>query len=163
MTIVVDNSMAMAWTLIDERSAQADSILDQVMREGGHVPFTFRAEFANGLVELMRIAYDYGKDHTRPASFLRVQASSTPGNVIITFETTEPAAVFYTLDGSVPTYASTMYGTEGLREGGARITVPSGTAVNWFSVDSAGNVERNYRPDGKAKNYSKGVAVVAGG
>ncbi|WP_274627938.1 type II toxin-antitoxin system VapC family toxin [Arvimicrobium flavum] len=50
MTIVVDNSMAMAWTLIDERSAQADSILDQVMREGGHVPFTFRAEFANGLV-----------------------------------------------------------------------------------------------------------------
>ena len=34
-------------------------------------------EFANGLVELMRIAYDYGKDSTRPESFLRVQPSST--------------------------------------------------------------------------------------
>ena len=60
-------------------------------------------EFSNGLVELMRIAYDFGKDKQRPESLLKVEPSSTPGNVIVTFDTNEPAAVFYTLDGSTPT------------------------------------------------------------
>jgi hypothetical protein len=118
-------------------------------------------EFSNGLVELMRVAYDFGKDKTRPESFLKVSPSSTAGNVIVTFDTTEPAAVFYTLDGSTPTYASTMYASAGIREGGELLQVPSGTTVHWFSVDSAGNVERNYVPDGKKKNFGKGVAVLA--
>jgi len=60
-------------------------------------------EFSNGLVELMRIAYDFGKDKQRPESLLKVAPSSTPGNVIVTFDTNEPAAVFYNLDGSTPT------------------------------------------------------------
>jgi predicted nucleic acid-binding protein len=47
--MVVDNSMALAWTLEDEHSASADAVLESVMQEGGHVPFIFRAEFANGL------------------------------------------------------------------------------------------------------------------
>jgi Zinc carboxypeptidase/PA domain/Chitobiase/beta-hexosaminidase C-terminal domain len=118
-------------------------------------------EFANGLVELMRVAYDFGKDRTRPESFLKVQPGSTQGKVIVTFETTEPAAVFYTLDGSVPTYDSTLYGSAGIREGGEMLQVDEGTTVHWFSVDSAGNVERNYRPDGKGRNFGKGVAVLA--
>lgn len=51
---MIDNSIALAWTLIDERSDVADKILDRVMREGGHVPFIFRAEFANGLTMAVR-------------------------------------------------------------------------------------------------------------
>ncbi len=43
-------------------------------------------EFSNGLVELMRVAYDFGKDKTRPESFLKVSPSSTAGNVIVTFD-----------------------------------------------------------------------------
>jgi len=54
LSIVIDNSMALAWTLIDERSDAADMILEKVMREGGHVPFIFRAEFANGLTMAVR-------------------------------------------------------------------------------------------------------------
>jgi predicted nucleic acid-binding protein len=54
LSVVVDNSMALAWTLIDERSDVADTILEKVMREGGHVPFIFRAEFANGLTTAVR-------------------------------------------------------------------------------------------------------------
>jgi len=118
-------------------------------------------EFSNGLMELMRVAHNYGKDRTRPESFLKVQPSSTPGKVIVTFETTEPAAVFYTLDGSVPTYDSTLYGSAGIREGGEMLQVDEGAQVHWFSVDSAGNVERNYRPDGNGTNFGKGVAVLA--
>ena len=54
MSVVIDNSIALAWTLIDERSSAADTILEKVMSEGGHVPFIFRAEFANGLTMALR-------------------------------------------------------------------------------------------------------------
>ncbi|MFI7491874.1 M14 family metallopeptidase [Micromonospora echinaurantiaca] len=117
-------------------------------------------EFANGLVELMRVARDFAKDKQRPESTLTVAPSSTPGMVNVTFETSEPAAVFYTLDRAAPTYASTLYGSAGIREGGETLTVPAGTPVHWFSVDSAGNVENNYRPDGNGQNYRKGTAVL---
>jgi len=38
--------------------------------------------------------------------------------------------------------------------------VPAGTVVHWFSVDAAGNTEGNYVPDGKGKNFRKGVAAL---
>jgi hypothetical protein len=117
-------------------------------------------EFANGLVELMRVAYDFGKDSQRPESSMKVRPASEAGKVLVTFEATEPAAVFYSIDGSIPTYQSELYGSAGIREGGETLVLDEGTTVHWFSVDSAGNVERNYRPDGNAKNFSKGVAVV---
>ncbi|MFC3502154.1 M14 family zinc carboxypeptidase [Micromonospora krabiensis] len=120
-------------------------------------------EFSNGLVELMRVARDFAKDNSRPESGLTVTASSTPGMVNVTFETSEPAAVFYTLDGVAPTYESTLYGSAGIREGGETLTVPAGTRIHWFSVDAAGNVEQNYQPDGRGKNYRKGQAVLTTG
>jgi hypothetical protein len=119
-------------------------------------------EYANGLVELLRVAYDFGKDRTRPESALSLTPSSTAGMVNLRFETTEPAAVFYTLDGGVPTYSSTLYASGGIREGGALLTVPAGATVHWFSVDAAGNVENNYRPDGTGRNYKRGTATLGG-
>ncbi|HEY1106644.1 MAG TPA: chitobiase/beta-hexosaminidase C-terminal domain-containing protein, partial [Agromyces sp.] len=63
---------------------------------------------------------------------------------------------FYTLDGSKPTLSSTMYASAGVREGAETLTVPSGTRINWFSVDAAGNVEKNYQPDGNnGSNYNR--------
>lgn len=52
--MVIDNSMALAWTLADEHNAISDAVLDAVMERGGHVPFIFRAEFANGLTTAFR-------------------------------------------------------------------------------------------------------------
>ena len=112
-------------------------------------------EFANGLIELMRVAYDFDKDKQRPTSSVTVSTSNQPGMADVTFEVSEPAAVFYTLDGSNPTYESTLYGTAGIREGAEVLAVPVGTEIRWFSVDSAGNVEKNYRPDGSGQNYSR--------
>ncbi|MEU2613931.1 M14 family metallopeptidase [Micromonospora sp. NPDC007271] len=117
-------------------------------------------EFSNGLVELMRVARDFDTDHQRPKSGLSVTRSATPGMVDVTFTVSEPAAVFYTLDGSTPTYASTLYASAGIREGGETLTVPAGTRIHWFSVDAAGNVENNYRADGTGKNFLKGSAVL---
>ncbi len=111
-------------------------------------------EFANGLVELMRVARDFETDSKRPTSKVVVSASAEPGMVDVMFDTSESAAVFYTVDGSKPTYASTLYASAGIREGAETITVPAGTRINWFSVDSAGNVEKNYKPDGSGTNFS---------
>jgi len=112
-------------------------------------------EFANGLIELMRVAYDFDKDSQRPTSTVKVAASAQAGMVDLTFEVSESAAVFYTLDGSKPTYESTLYGTAGIREGAEVVTVPAGTTVNWFSVVAAAKKKKNYRPDGSGKNFNK--------
>ena len=111
-------------------------------------------EFANGLVELMRVAYDFDTDSQRPSSSVVVSASAEPGMVDVTFDVSEAAAVFYTLDGAKPTYESTMYSSAGIREGAEVLTVPAGTTIKWFSVDSAGNIEKNYRPDGSGSNHN---------
>jgi hypothetical protein len=118
-------------------------------------------EYANGLVELMRVARAYDKDAKRPTSSLVVAPGTAEGTVDITFEVSEPAAVFYTLDGSKPTFDSTLYATAGIREAGEAITVPYGTRVFWFSVDAAGNIENNYRPDTDAKNWNRAFAVIS--
>jgi hypothetical protein len=112
-------------------------------------------EYANGLMELMKVAYDFDKDSQRPSSTVKVLPSAQPGMVDVMFETTEPASVFYTLDGTTPTYESTLYAAAGIREGAETLTVPVGTKINWFSVDAAGNVEKNYKPDGSGKNFNK--------
>lgn len=112
-------------------------------------------EFANGLIELMQVAYDFDKDKQRPTSTVVTAPGAEPGTVNVTFTVSEPASVFYTIDGSTPTYESTLYAPSGIREGAEVLTVPTGTQINWFSVDSAGNVEKNYRPDGNGRNYSK--------
>ena len=111
-------------------------------------------EFSNGLVELMRVAYDFDKDKQRPTSSVVTSPGAT-GHVDVMFDTTEPASVFYTLDGSTPTYDSTLYASAGIREAGETISVPVGTTINFFSVDAAGNVEKNYRPDGNGRNFNK--------
>lgn len=54
MSVVIDNSMALAWVLPDEKNVRADAVLDRVTREGGYVPFIFRAEFGNGLTVALR-------------------------------------------------------------------------------------------------------------
>ena len=117
-------------------------------------------EFANGLVELMRVARDFATDHQRPESTLSVTPSSTPGMVNVRFGASEPAAIFYSIDGSTPTYLSTLYASAGIREGGETLRLPVGTKIHWFSVDAAGNVENNYTPDGTGKNFRTGFAVL---
>jgi hypothetical protein len=114
-------------------------------------------EFANGLVELMRVARDLDTDSTRPVSTVAMTQGPTQDTVDVTFRTTEAAAIFYTLDGSAPTYGSTLYASAGIREGGETLTLPLGTRIHWFSVDAAGNVENNYQPG--ATNYRRSYTV----
>lgn len=109
-------------------------------------------EFASGLIALFEVALQDSRDVEAPTSDLVAKGSSW------VFTTSEPAAVWYTTDGSTPTFANaTRYDRAGIREGGQELTLPTGTVVKWFSVDNAGNVEGGYDPAANDHYRSKTV------
>ena len=112
-------------------------------------------EFASGLIGLLEVARAHGSDVKPPTTELVLTEDG------VTFETSEPVTIHYTLDGSRPSYTSPMVGSAGLREGEAAIELePGTTTVHWFSVDAAGNVEAQYNPNGNGNNYRKEVVTV---
>lgn len=117
-------------------------------------------EFSNGLMELFRVAYQYDKDHQRPTSTLVPGQGRYDGPVEMVFEASEPVTIFYTLDGSAPTTSSPMIQSSGVREGAESITITETTTVHWFAVDAAGNIEKNYDPDGNGNNYNKALVRI---
>ena len=60
------------------------------------------------------------------------------------------------------TSSSPTIQSAGVREGAESITILETTTVNWFAVDAAGNIERNYYPDGNANNYNKARVTISG-
>ncbi|MGH1564682.1 M14 family zinc carboxypeptidase [Mumia sp. DW29H23] len=116
-------------------------------------------EFANGLVEMARLAREHDLDDVTPVSEIKVSPSSVEGKVNVEFSTNEPAAIYYTTDGTVPNLSSTVYGFAGLRDSGERIKVDEGAEVRWIAVDSRGNVERHFVP-GTDGNYRSWIATV---
>ncbi|HET7800012.1 MAG TPA: M14 family metallopeptidase [Humibacillus xanthopallidus] len=116
-------------------------------------------EFAGGQIGILEVALAHESDSKPPSSTLSVEKQQ-PGSTSFTFTTSEPATVYYTLDGSRPTLASPKLAPAGLREGAGSVTVTDRTEVRWFSVDIAGNTESRYRPDGNGQNYRRQVVTV---
>jgi hypothetical protein len=54
VSLVLDPSLALSWYFEDERTAEADALLDRVVEEGAVVPALWRLEIANGLQMAMR-------------------------------------------------------------------------------------------------------------
>jgi len=54
VSLVLDPSLALSWFFGDERTAQADAVLDRVVEEGAVVPALWRLEIANGLQMALR-------------------------------------------------------------------------------------------------------------
>ncbi|GAA3067784.1 M14 family metallopeptidase [Streptosporangium carneum] len=101
-------------------------------------------EFSSGQIAILEVARDFAADRRRPESRLKV-TGRTDTSTTFTFTIDEPANVYYTLDGSRPTTKSRKLTSAGVREGTQQITVDRTTEVRWFSVDVAGNMERNSR------------------
>jgi len=54
VSLVVDASLTLSWYFADERSAEADAILDRIAETGAIVPVLWRLEVANGLQVAIR-------------------------------------------------------------------------------------------------------------
>jgi predicted nucleic acid-binding protein len=54
VSLVLDPSLALSWYFEDERTAEADAVLDRVVEEGAVVPALWRLEIANGLQMALR-------------------------------------------------------------------------------------------------------------
>lgn len=54
MSLVLDPSLALAWYFEDERTPEADALLDRVVEQGAVVPTLWRLEIANGFQTAIR-------------------------------------------------------------------------------------------------------------
>ena len=118
-------------------------------------------EYANGIMEMFRIAAEWGKDKKDPTSELKPGGGRFRGSADVRFETSEPATIYYTTDGSRPTLQSPRYEATDFREPGQLFHVTETTTFHWFSVDAAGNVEQNYDPDkNHGRNYRKATITI---
>jgi hypothetical protein len=97
-------------------------------------------EYANGVMEMFRIASDWGLDKTAATTRL-VDAGQSDSPKGVRFDTSEPATIYYTTDGSTPTLESPRYKQTEFREPGETLWVEQTTTFRWFSVDAAGNLE----------------------
>ncbi len=54
MSFVLDASITLAWTFVDERTVAADKVLDRVLSTGASVPSLWKLEVANALHSAVR-------------------------------------------------------------------------------------------------------------
>jgi hypothetical protein len=122
-------------------------------------------EYANGITEMFRIAAAWGKDNQQPTSKLVPGGGTYSDPVGVRFETSEPAIVYYTTDGSRPDLESPRYEATEFREPGQTLHVTETTTFRWFSIDTAGNIEQNYDPtqNDTRHNYRTGTITIVDG
>jgi hypothetical protein len=117
-------------------------------------------EFANGLIGLIKVAYNQSKDKQPPSTKAVPGSGKFNGPVHVGFDTSEAATIYYTLDGSRPTFESQKLQLSGTREPAETLKVDKTTTINWFAVDAAGNIEKNYNPLTNAKNFNSVTITI---
>ncbi|WP_344006015.1 M14 family zinc carboxypeptidase [Nocardioides lentus] len=119
-------------------------------------------EFANGLIEMLRVARELEQDTLAPTTVVDVAEAGTAGKVNVTFDSSEAVEIRYTLDGTRPTATNgETLQANGVREGGETLLVDEGATIYWYATDPAGNVEGGYDPTAESgTGFRKWIAEV---
>jgi hypothetical protein len=117
-------------------------------------------EFANGLIGLIKVAYNQSKDKQPPSTKAVPGSGKFSGPVDVAFDTSEAATIYYTLDGSRPTFESTKLTLAGTREPSETLKIDKTTTIKWFAVDAAGNIEKNYNPLSNGNNFNSVTITI---
>ena len=121
-------------------------------------------EFANGLLELLAITNDFSKDKKTPTSTVSPKGGKYSGPVEVSFSWDEPVSIYYTLDGSRPTFDSPTLESKGIREGAESLTITETTTLKWFAIDAKGNIENGYDPNKQFHDkFNKETYKITGG
>jgi hypothetical protein len=73
-------------------------------------------------------------------------------------------SIYYTLDGSRPTFNSPTLKSKGIREGAETLSITETTTLKWFAVDAKGNVENDYNPNNQFNDkFNKETYTISGG
>ena len=116
------------------------------------------------MVELLKVARDYDKDRKDPRSSVTPDGGTYDGPVEVSFSWDEPVTIYYTVDGSRPTFDSPKLQSARIREGAETLSIGSTTTLKWFSVDEKGNIENNYDPDRQFQDkFNKETYKISGG
>ncbi|HZK50716.1 MAG TPA: chitobiase/beta-hexosaminidase C-terminal domain-containing protein, partial [Actinomycetota bacterium] len=91
-------------------------------------------------------------DRKDPTSWVTPEGGKYDGPVEVSFSWDEPVTIYYTVDGSRPTFDSPELQSAGIREGAETLVFDTTTELKWFAVDGNGNIENNYNPDKKVQN-----------
>lgn len=118
-------------------------------------------EFSNGLIGMFEVALENANDETNPETTINPEEGTYHEPVEVEFEMSEPATVYYTLDGSRPNLESDVILVGGTRELSEKLMIDETTTIKWFSVDTAENIENDYNPDNADdNNYNEARIVI---
>ena len=97
-------------------------------------------EFSDGNYGLLQSAFDYSKDVTPPAVTIVQAPDLADGKYQVRFQSSEASSIYYTLDGSTPTTASTEWKPPRARALPLPVSVAAGQTLKWIATDFKGNI-----------------------
>ncbi|MDA0181507.1 M14 family zinc carboxypeptidase [Solirubrobacter phytolaccae] len=112
-----------------------DSTNDCLDNEGWHESM----EFASGNYGLMQSALDYARDTAAPV-VEAVSGSVSAGKIDVRFTSNEASSIYYTLDGSTPTTASTEWKPTRARALPLPLQLAPNQVLKWVATDFKGNL-----------------------
>lgn len=99
-------------------------------------------EFANGFLGMLEVAAQWQADDEAPTVRPTPRGGAFREDLTVVFETSEPATIHYTTDGSRPTTDSPTVDAGALRSTTPVLRIDETTTVRWLAVDAAGNESR---------------------